>query len=119
MAGSPHVLIVESEYLLSWHLSHLLQDWGYKVTEWRNRQPQYLTDLADRRPNLILLNPGLREKVEKNDLLEVFILSWNVPVILLSTTRPSEGWLGQIAVSTLSKPFTAGQLREKMEETLQ
>jgi DNA-binding response OmpR family regulator len=118
MPVSPHILLIESERLTSWHLSLLLREWGYTVTEWRSSGPPNLALSSPLRPNLILLNPSLRGIWQKDGLLAAFMYFWKVPVLLISATPPPEGWLGQIAASSLSKPFSSHQLRKKVEETL-
>lgn len=117
MAGSPHILIIESESLISWHLALLLQSWGYVVTEWRDREPLFSSSSRSG-PSLILLNPGLAQKWIQDGLLETFMLTWSGPVLLLSSTTTSEGWLSCIPGASLSKPFTGYQLRKSVEETL-
>jgi DNA-binding response OmpR family regulator len=117
---SPHILIIEDDSLTAWHLTMLLREWKYVVRRWSIRQLLSAKNVHFHRPDLILLmeNSNKKRAGRNEGLLAAILISWQIPVLIISAMLPSENWLHHPKVSYLPKPFGANQLRERIEEAL-
>jgi two-component system, OmpR family, KDP operon response regulator KdpE len=115
----PVILVIDDEQQLRRLLRVSLESNGYRVFEAENGQ-QGLTEVANRHPDLVVLDLGLPD-IDGVDVL-LRLREWtSVPVIILSVRETENDKVTALrsgADDFLTKPFSTGELLARLEVAL-
>ncbi len=115
------VLIVEDEKIIGMHLSNLVRNLGYKVVGISADGKSALESYAKYRPNILLVDIGLKGEMDGIELVRKIKEDEDVPVIFLSSNSDTE--ILQQAEETLpsaylQKPFDEQQIATTLKISL-
>ncbi|MDF5725149.1 MAG: diguanylate cyclase [Rhizonema sp. PD37] len=118
---APKVIVVEDEEIIALDITSRLQKLGYHVLETTNSSEGVLEKVAERNPNIVLINVGLAGEMNGVQVTDIIQNSFQVPVIFLTncSEKPklSKKQLGE-PFSYILKPFAERDLHVAIEMTL-
>lgn len=117
--AKPLVLIVEDDPILSMDLAEILAEWDYKVCGVAGNAALALELAARHKPNLALVDVGLRGEVDGIDLAVRLRREHSLPSIIVSGALSSE--LAERAQAArpagfLAKPYMPWELEKVLAE---
>jgi diguanylate cyclase (GGDEF)-like protein/PAS domain S-box-containing protein len=119
---STKVLVVEDERIVALHLRRQLTQLGYEVVAIAHHSDQALADVADRRPDLILMDIHLNHGPDGIETAQEIARLFDIPVIFLSAHSEEETVRRARATKPfgyLLKPFSERELHATLQMALE
>ena len=116
-----NLLIVEDEGVTALEIQNKVEEWGYSVVGVLSSGEEAITVALDKRPDLILMDVVLKEKVNGIEAANIIKNSYDVPIIYL-TAYDDEKTIEEAKItfpqSYLLKPFNDQELKLTIEIAL-
>ncbi len=118
----PHVLIVEDELFVAWHIEDLVQSFNHFVCGIAARGEEAVERVADLRPNLVLMDVNLGGELDGVEAARRIRDSHAVPIVFI-TAYSDARTLARIreavpGAAILGKPVTTESLRRAIDQAL-
>ncbi len=116
-----NLLIVEDEGVTALEIQNKVEEWGYVVVDVLSSGEEAITVALDKRPDLILMDVVLKEKVNGIEAANIIKNSYDVPIIYL-TAFDDEKTIEEAKITFpqayLLKPFNDQELKLTIEIAL-
>lgn len=116
-----NLLIVEDEGVTALEIQNKVEEWGYSVVDVLSSGEEAITVALDKRPDLILMDIVLKEKVNGIEAANIIKNSYDVPIIYL-TAYGDEKTIEDAKITFpqayLLKPFNDQELKLTIEMAL-
>jgi PAS domain S-box-containing protein len=116
-----NLLIVEDEGVTALEIQNKVEEWGYSVVGVLSSGEEAITVALDKRPDLILMDVVLKEKVNGIEAANIIKNSYDVPIIYL-TAYDDEKTIEEAKITFpqayLLKPFNDQELKLTIEIAL-
>jgi CheY-like chemotaxis protein len=116
---TPHVLIVEDELFVAWHISDLIEDMGYVVAAISASGEDAVTKARALRPDFVLMDINLGGGIDGIEAAKAIAASSDTPIIFVTAysdgptlTRVREAMPNNAFL--VHKPVSAPALRKAM-----
>ena len=121
MKSHNRVLIVEDDTLIALDISNALASFGYEVCATVDSGERAIASAAELHPNIILMDIGLRGRMDGIEAAKIISASESIPIVFL-TADEEESTLQRakliLPYGYIIKPFDPKELRSVIEITL-
>ncbi len=118
---SPKILIVENQMVIAADIFLQCTKLGYQVIGINSRVEDALKTIEVNRPDIVLMNIGMKEKTNGLIAARIILGSFQIPVILISSFTDQNTFKQIIEVKPyafISKPFEKKDLQRGIETAL-
>jgi CheY-like chemotaxis protein len=117
----PKILILESQLIVASDVSLQLSKLGYDVIGINTQSEEALKTIENNRPDIILMNIGMRGKVNGIKVAQIILETYQIPVVFLSAHTDQDIFKQVIHIQPyafITKPFDKKDLQRGIETAL-
>src|SRR5512133_3168246 len=107
------ILIARDQSKTTLQIKNRLSRLGYKVTGTASTLPSIFKNIEKQKPDLVLLDPGIKDGDHGIKIAKEICSSFNIPVVLLDGHSPAKSRPTEPAITSfdsVSRPYRSEQL---------